>query len=289
MKLKVIQDIFHKELDPIYGANEVNSMFYLLIDAFYGFSRLQLVLDSDYAIIKEEQERIIDALDRLKREEPIQYILKETEFYGLIIKVNTQTLIPRPETEELVQWIIDEVTLNTTKKPLTILDVGTGSGCIAIALAKHLPQAQVYAIDVSEAALKVAKDNSKLNNVKIEFIKGNVLDVESCPLPEDVRFDIIVSNPPYVRQLEKEKMRANVLEHEPHLALFVKNENPLEFYEAITKLAVNNLKPKGLLFFEINEYFGKEMIDLLDVNKFQSIELKQDIFSKDRMIKGTKG
>jgi release factor glutamine methyltransferase len=288
MKLKAIQDRFHKELDAIYGADEVDSIFYLLTEAFYDFSRIELALDPSFAIIEEEQGSIINALLRLKQGEPVQYILGETAFCGLPFKVNQQTLIPRPETEELVQWVIDELSKYESDNPLNILDIGTGSGCIAIALAKYFPQSNVYALDVSSEALKVAKYNATSNKVTVTCIEADILNIETVPITENVLFDVIVSNPPYVRNLEKKAMKANVLKHEPHIALFVEDDNPLQFYEAILKFAVNNLTKKGMLFFEINEYLGKEMKHLLAASQFNSVELKKDLFGKDRMIKGVR-
>lgn len=294
MKLKTIKETFHKELDVIYGKDEVSSFFYLLIDSLCNFTRLQLALEPDKAITEVEEESVFNALQRLKVEEPIQYILEETEFYGLPFKVNKHTLIPRPETEELVSLVIDTVTSSIVEKSLKILDIGTGTGCIAISLAKNLPNAKVYALDVSAKAIEKAKENAVLNNVDVTFIEADILNEEnvmqslSKHLSVIHKFDIIVSNPPYVRNLEKQEMHTNVLENEPHLALFVEDDNPLQFYKAITEFAVNNLKAKGELFFEINEYLGKEMIALLQENNFKSIELKQDIFEKDRMLKGIK-
>lgn len=288
MKLKDIQVIYHKELDPLYGLDEVNSLFYILIETYYDFSRMKLALDPNFEIAKPAIRPLFDALQKLKQEEPIQYILGETVFFDLPFKVNTHTLIPRPETEELVQWVIDDITLNHTKKPLSILDIGTGSGCIAIALAKHIPGASVTALDVSGDALEVVNQNALLNNVDIKCIQNNILNSSHKVMNEKKKFDVIVSNPPYVRNLEKERMQANVLNHEPHLALFVEDDNALQFYIAISKFAVNNLTEKGSLFFEINEYLGAEMKDLLETNNFKSIMLKQDIFGKDRMIKGIK-
>jgi release factor glutamine methyltransferase len=289
MKLKDIQQTFHQTLDAIYGADEVNSFFYLLIEAFCGFSRMKLALEPGKTITKVEEDAIRDALQRLKEEEPIQYILGETEFYGLPFKVNENTLIPRPETEELVDFIINDVTSSAVEKSISILDIGTGSGCIAISLAKNVPNAKVYALDVSAKAIEKAKENAALNNVEVEFIEADILNEKSWSLElSSLKLDIIVSNPPYVRNLEKQEMKPNVLQNEPHLALFVADDNPLQFYEAITAFALDNLKPKGELYFEINEYLGKEMIALLKENNFQNIELKQDIFGKDRMIKGIK-
>lgn len=283
MKLKDIQNIFHEELDVIYGNEEVDSFFFMLIDSFYKVSRIQLAIERDLKI--ENEAAIINALEALKAEQPIQYIIGETEFYGLPFIVNSNVLIPRPETEELVNWVINTVTSSAVEKSLKILDIGTGSGCIAISLAKNLPQAKVYALDVSKDALKIAKQNAVLNDVKIEFIEANILNYNQATLTS-LKFDIIVSNPPYVREQEKRYIKSNVINNEPHLALFVKNENPLLFYEAISDFATRKLNTNGLLFFEINEYLGNDMVQLLKQKKFKNIELKQDIFKKDRMIKG---
>lgn len=294
MKLKEIQNIFHQKLDAIYGKDEVNSFFYLLIEFFCDFSRIKLALEPDKSISKTEESFIFQALQRLKAEEPIQYILGETEFYGLPFKVNKHTLIPRPETEELVEQVLNCYSGRGEKSQLSILDIGTGSGCIAITLATNLPKAKVYALDVSAKAIEKAKENAILNKVEVTFVEASILETENakqrllnhCLEPHTL--DVIISNPPYVRNLEKQEMRPNVLENEPHLALFVEDNNPLQFYEAITKFAVENLKPKGELYFEINEYLGKEMIALLEENNFEDIELKQDVFGKDRILKGRK-
>jgi release factor glutamine methyltransferase len=285
LNLKDIQNTFHNELDDLYGKEEVGSFFFMLIASYYKFSRLKLAMEPEYSV--GNYDAIFKALELLKKEQPIQYILGETEFYGLPFKVNEHTLIPRPETEELVERVISKFRIQNTK--FRILDIGTGSGCIAISLAKNLPNAQVYALDVSREALKVAKQNAELNNVQVEFIEADILNSETWDLDfQKLEFDIIVSNPPYVRELEKHLVKPNVLNNEPHLALFVKDENPLLFYTAITQFAVNKLSKSGVLFFEINEYLGKEMIQLLVDNNFTNIELKQDIFKKDRMIKGIK-
>lgn len=289
MKLKDLERIFHIELDAIYGKEEVSSFFFMLIESLYDISRLQLALDVNIVITKEEQEPVFNALDALKNEKPIQYILGETEFFGLPFKVNENTLIPRPETEELVEWIInDEKQKEGDKKELKILDIGTGSGCIAISLAKNLPNAKVYALDVSKEAIKMAKKNAELNGVEVAFLEKDILEELNAELDSDLNFDIIVSNPPYVRNLEKLEMKPNVLKNEPHLALFVDDDNALQFYKAITEFAVSNLRGKGSLYFEINEYLGKEMVALLKTYKFDDIELKHDLFGKDRMLKGVK-
>jgi release factor glutamine methyltransferase len=285
MKLKDIQNKFHQELDALYANEEVDSFFYMLIESFYNVTRLKLAMDSEYSI--DSEDKILDALKLLKSQKPIQYILGETEFYGLPFKVNEHTLIPRPETEELVEWILKHQSI---EDKINILDIGTGSGCIAISLAKHLPQAKVYALDISKEALKIAKQNADLNEVAVTFLEADILKPKVNWNLEfkSLEFDIIVSNPPYIREQEKELMKPNVLENEPHLALFVNDENPLIFYQTITQFAIKNLRKNGMLLFEINEYLGNDMIQLLNQNNFKNIELKQDIFKKDRMIKGVK-
>jgi len=287
MILKEVLHIFHSELDTIYGKNEVDSFFNLLLEHHLNLDRISLILNPNYLLLKEKEVLFLDALKRLILEEPIQYIIGKTEFHGLIFQVNQHTLIPRPETEELVSWILDEQLKNNNQE-ITILDVGTGSGCIAIALAKKLPNARVYALDVSEKALEIAKSNAHLHAVEIEFLHEDILTWENSQIFNDLQFDIIVSNPPYVRNQEKQEMKPNVLNHEPDLALFVTDENSLVFYSAISKFAVDKLRENGLLFFEINQYLGDEMIQLLEEDTFKTIVLKKDIFGNDRMIKGQK-
>ena len=304
MVLKELQNIFHIELDAIYGQHEVNSFFYLCTEHYLNIPRIQLTLEPELAIIKPETETFFKALEHLKQQKPIQYLLGETEFFGLPFKVNENVLIPRPETEELVDLIIRchsepfdyaQDRLREESK-IKILDIGTGSGCIAISLAKNLPNAEVYALDVSPEALKTAKQNAELNKVDINFIEANILELaEDSSLWEDVAlrqkgflFDIIVSNPPYVRNLEKQEIKSNVLDNEPHLALFVEDDNPLIFYKAITEFAIKNLKPKGQLYFEINQYLGEETKALLTYTEFETVELLKDLNGNDRMLKGTK-
>ncbi len=188
----------------------------------------------------------------------------------------------RPETEELVEWIIKENSKPGGSKKIKILDIGTGSGCIAISLAKNLPNAQVYALDVSKKALETAKRNALNNRVDVTFLLLNILEEDA--LKSD--FDIIVSNPPYVRNLEKEEIKKNVLDYEPHLALFVEDNDALVFYRKIATLAQKNLLENGQLYFEINQYLGKEMNDLLEQMDFKDIELRKDIYDNDRMMKG---
>ncbi|WP_417875753.1 peptide chain release factor N(5)-glutamine methyltransferase [Winogradskyella sediminis] len=289
MVLKELQNIFHIELDAIYGQHEVNSFFYLCTEHYLDIARIQLTLEPELAITKPETETFFKALEHLKQQKPIQYLLGGTEFFGLPFKVNKNVLIPRPETEELVDLIIRGHSQQNKVSKLKILDIGTGSGCISISLAKNLPNAEVYALDISKEALKVAKHNAELNNVDITFIEANILD-ENChsALDAESTFNIIVSNPPYVRNLEKQEIQPNVLDNEPHLALFVEDDNPLIFYKTITEFAVKNLKPKGQLYFEINQYLGKETKQLLVDAEFEAIELFKDLNGNDRMLKGTK-
>jgi len=290
MVLKELQHIFHIELDAIYGKHEVDSFFYLCTEHYLNVPRVQLTLEPGLAITKSETNTFFKVLEDLKQQKPIQYILCETEFFGLPFKVNKNVLIPRPETEELVDLISRSVTSLVVDKPVKILDIGTGSGCIAIALAKNLPNAKVYALDVSKEALKVAKQNAEINKVDINFIEASILD-DTChsAFEAESNFDIIVSNPPYVRNLEKEEIKPNVLDNEPHLALFVEDDNPLLFYKAITNFAIKKLKDKGSLYFEINQYLGEETQQLLIDANFEAIELLKDLNGNDRMLKGEKG
>lgn len=289
MQLAEIKKIFHTELSEIYPKEEIDSFFYQSLEHFLKLERFVLVMRPNYKITKEEEQPLFEALARLKNEEPLQYIFEEAHFMDLILKVNRHTLIPRPETEELVQWIINDCKVepfeSVQERPhqdLKILDIGTGSGCIAIALAKYLPNAQVFALDISEDALQIAMKNAELNGVSIEFIKANILNVSTALT---TGFDIIVSNPPYVREQEKIEIQNNVKEYEPSLALFVPNNNPLVFYKAIGEFTNTYLKEKGSLYLEINQYLGLETKSLFEYQNFSKIELKKDIFENDRMIK----
>jgi len=281
MILKSLRTFFNNELIGYYPDTEIESFFNLLSEDILNLKRIAISQNLYEVVSGKKYERFQKAIAKLKNYEPIQYILGNTEFYGLIFEVNPSVLIPRPETEELVSWIIDDC---KERKDICVLDIGTGSGCIAISLAKNLKHAKVYALDVSEDALKLAKLNATKNEVDIEFIEADILD---CDLG-NIKFDVIVSNPPYVRELEKEAMSANVLNHEPHLALFVKNDDALLFYRKIAEISENILKPNGQLYFEINESLGEPTKELLANNSFNNIELKMDIFEKDRMIKAIK-
>jgi release factor glutamine methyltransferase len=281
MKLKAQKEIFIKTLESDYPAEEVLSFFFLLTEVFFGIKRLDLALDPKLEIDENLWKKMDLALARLKNHEPIQHIIGETEFFGLTFKIDKNVLVPRPETEELVQWILDD--FSSKKEAVKILDIGTGSGCIAISLAKNLSRAEISAVDISESALEIATENAKNNEVNLDFIQQDILQLEKL----SETYHRIVSNPPYVRELEKEEMHRNVLEYEPESALYVKDENPLVFYEKITKLAKNGLKPGGKLYFEINQYLAKETERMMQEHGFKT-ELRKDIFGNFRMLKGEK-
>ena len=285
MILKDFRLFFKNELIDVYPNNEIDSFFFLLIDEYLGLQRIDTVLKPDFKIDELELSILKNALKRLKKEEPIQYIIGKTEFYGYPFLVDENTLIPRPETEELVEWVLQEVESwkLDNRKAISILDIGTGTGCIPISLAKNLPETNISAIDVSKNALKVANKNARLNKVNVNFIELDILNTKNLPQ----QYNIIISNPPYVRELEKAEIQKNVLKNEPHLALFVSDENPLVFYNKIADLAKDYLSKNGLLFFEINEYLGKETVEMLKYKGFNNIELRKDLFKNDRMIKAS--
>ena len=280
MLLREIKNIYHSELDAIYKQEEVDSFFYLVIGHYLDLERFVLAIKPQLVVTKAEEQPLFEALGQLKLEKPIQYILGSIAFMDLEIKVNENVLIPRPETEELVRWIIDDFE-KIGNKELNILDIGTGSGCIAIALAKYLKNARVVALDISENALEVAQENASLNKVEVGFIKADIFKLEYF----EAKYDIIVSNPPYVRMLEKEQIKSNVIENEPGLALFVEDKYPLIFYRKISEFAKSNLKKGGCLYFEINQYLGEETKALLE-NDFSDLELHKDMFGNERMLKG---
>ncbi len=270
----------YERLEKTYGKQEAQSLSFLLLENLFSLSRSEILTGKEIKNV-EEIPLLNSYLERLLRFEPIQYILGSTEFYGYPFGVNPSVLIPRPETEELVQLIISE---NKKKSPLSILDIGTGSGCIAITLKKELPQALVYAMDISVDALDTARKNAALNNVAISFLHNDILSSETI-IPETT---IIVSNPPYVMLGEKQLMKANVLEHEPHLALFVEENNPLIFYKAIAEKAKKYLLQGGRIYFEINEQFGKETAEVLAEAGFKQVRILKDLHDKDRMVSGEK-
>ena len=280
MKIKEYKINFINSLLPFYDEMEAESFFYLILENRHQLRRIDLALDAEKEFSDAEISNCNFILEKLKTQIPIQYILGTTHFYGSEFIVDENVLIPRPETEELVDWIVKLNTKLSKKKDLKILDIGTGSGCIAISLAKNILNSAVFAVDVSEKALAVAEKNATLNKVTVTFLHKNILETNHL----DQKFDIIVSNPPYVRNLEKAEIKPNVLENEPHLALFVPDNDPLIFYKKIAELAAANLNPNGQLFFEINQYLGKETQDLLESLGLKNIELRKDIYGNDRMI-----
>ena len=281
MTIPELRNNFIINLHTSYPKEEIVSFFYLLAEHRMNLKRVDIALNPATNISNKDKDYFLNAIEKLNQEIPIQYIIGSTEFYGLPFYVDKNVLIPRPETEELVSLILQNTKAKNQKPKTKILDIGTGSGCIAISLAKNLSTAEVWALDVSKKALLVAKKNAELNKVNIQFLNDDILNISVLP----INFDIIVSNPPYVRELEKKEIKNNVLQNEPHLALFVKNENPLLFYDRIADLAKKYLTKNGQLFFEINQYLVRETIALLKNKGFQNIELKKDIFEKDRMIK----
>lgn len=302
MELNALKTYFINSLKGYYPNEEIASFFFIATEFYLGYKRIDVSLNANEVVSSESYNQFQDLMEQLKTYKPIQYILGETDFFGLSFKVSESVLIPRPETEELVDWIIkchselacteqSRSVEESKDKQIKILDIGTGSGCIAISLAKHIPNAKVYALDLSNEALKIAEQNAKQNEADVTFIQADALNKETTMLSlskHEEQFDIVVSNPPYVRELEKELMHDNVLNYEPHLALFVDDDNALVFYKTIAELSQHLLRENGLIFFEINEYLGAQMKTLLSENQFQNIELRRDINQKDRMTKAQK-
>ncbi len=272
----VLQNV-RKSLSQFYPDSEISALVRLLIEHVTKTSMPALLSDKNTKITSEEVLKISKIVERLQRFEPIQYILGETEFYGLTFTVNCNVLIPRPETEELVELILNE-NKGTTPR---ILDIGTGSGCIAVSLQKHLPKASVTGWDISDKALTVASLNSKNNAVNVAFNRVDIL----ADYPDNERFDIIVSNPPYVLDSEKSDMHTNVLDYEPHTALFISDDDPLLFYNRIADVATRLLTKGGKLYFEINRAKGQETVKMLENKQFSNIRLIKDIWGNDRMIR----
>ncbi|WP_317172698.1 peptide chain release factor N(5)-glutamine methyltransferase [Echinicola salinicaeni] len=268
---------FHSKILSIYPDPEAQQLVFWLFEHFLGISRADIIRNKE---ISEVPEALFLALKDLESGKPIQYILGLAPFYGREFKVSPEVLIPRNETEELVYLIIRE----NQQPNLKILDIGTGSGCIPISLYLEMRQPEIHALDISTEALDIAKTNASQLQAKINFHKTDILK-EEIPLGE---LDILVSNPPYVRMLEKALMRSNVLDHEPDLALFVTDDDPLIFYRAIAQKGLKSLKPGGRLYFEINEALGKEMIDLLKNLGYRNISLHKDLMDKDRMISASR-
>jgi release factor glutamine methyltransferase len=287
--MKTVKDVsttFSTTLSGIYDTKEIDSLCMIVLADITGTSSARIKAFPELEIPTVQAEKIGHMLIRLKTGEPVQYILGHTEFYGLPFKVNPSVLIPRPETEELVEWTISswQFSVGSWQPPYNILDIGTGSGCIAISLKKNLPDAAVLAIDISTEALKTAKENAALNNADINFIEADILNLTQHSLL-NTRYSVIISNPPYVTLEDKKQMHSNVTDFEPHTALFVPENDPLIFYKAIADFAAAHLEKEGLLFFEINESYGEQTVKLLNDKLFKNIELRKDMSGRSRMIK----
>ncbi len=283
MTVKEAKIYIQKELSDFYPKNEIESFIKIIFSDVFGLSSVDVLMRENDPLSRKVKFSVNEITERLKTYEPLQYIIGFTEFYGLQFELSADVLIPRPETEELVDLIIKE---NRNTKDLKILDIGTGSGCIAVSLKKNLPDADVFALDVSKKALEIAKRNALKKNIEITFIQGDILS--KIIAFENKKFDVIVSNPPYVTFSEKEKMQKNILDYEPGLALFVDDNNPLIFYNAVCRFAKHHLSSEGKLYFEINEGFGKEVESLMLSFGFSSVELIKDINGKYRITKALK-
>jgi release factor glutamine methyltransferase len=284
VKIQTIKDIrlfLAGELTEVYSEHEISAMTIIIIKTLFRYSKLHALAFPESPVTKKQVSEVTRICTELKTGKPIQYVIGETDFYNCTLRVNSETLIPRPETEELVDLIIKE---NKDFRG-SILDAGTGSGCIAIALAINLPEAVVSGFDISEGALEIAKENARHNKAKVIFFKADIFDTEFNKFSN---IDIFVSNPPYIRDSEKKYMDHNVLNFEPQSALFVPDSDPFKYYRALIKMAKKILVPGGKIYFEINEALGKEIANLLDVPGYSQINVLKDINGRDRIIKGVK-
>lgn len=281
--MKATKDYIKNELTTLYSEGEIRAFIRQIFESVCGMSLEQQILNSDTILDNNAENEIKAIIERLKKHEPLQYIFGKTEFYSLPMLINPAVLIPRPETEELIDIIIKRHKNNNQE--IRVLDIGTGSGCIAIALKKHISNCEVFAIDISEAALQTARQNAATNNTEITFINVNILnnsDIEKKI--KAINFDVIVSNPPYVTKKEKQSMQNNVLDYEPHSALFVPDSNPLLYYKAISRFAVQYLKNDGELYFEINPFYAAELSNFLSKSGFNNINVLNDLSGKKRFV-----
>jgi release factor glutamine methyltransferase len=293
--MKTAFHFIREQLQDFYPDSEIKSLCYLILESVCKMDQSSVLQYKDKQLSLNEHLRVREIIEELKKFRPVQYILGETEFYKLKFRVDENVLIPRPETEELVEQIIKketvlkaggEVTARTVaRNNLLVLDIGTGSGCIAVALAKHLPEADVFALDISDKALEIARQNAINNQVDVHFFQHDILKDEPLVFPfSSLTFDCIVSNPPYVSLNEKAAMAKNVLDYEPHQALFVPQDNPLIFYERIAGFAQRRLNKNGSLYLETNSLNGRTVVKMLDDKKFRTVELVKDISGNDRII-----
>ncbi len=322
-KISDVVRFFRDELKSLYAKEEIETFIAFCFEEYLGLKRADILLNGTSTINESELLKFSFAIKNLKQHKPIQYILGKADFYGLKFYVNPHVLIPRPETEELVDLILKENQKTSSKSQetrfknldnsilpshisyltshishlnshishltshISILDIGTGSGCIAVALKKNIPTANIYALDISKEALELAKQNATINNVSIDFFQYDILSPE-FPLPDPkIKFDIIVSNPPYICNSEKDQMQKNVLDYEPHIALFINDNDPLLFYKTIIDFALKHLKQNGKLYFEINQVFGVETKHLLENKGFKNVLLKKDLNDNNRILQGT--
>lgn len=279
-RVRDIERYFYEKLVPQYPREEVRQFFLLLCDSFLGWNSATCLLRRDETVNQSDLLKFYWAVQDLMQWRPIQHITGYTEFCDCVIKVSPEVLIPRPETEEMIHHIVDFFS-SRGREELKILDCCTGSGCIAIALGKYFPNAQITALDISESALAVAQQNARQNGVKVHFMQADVLQAES--LQVEGPFDLIVSNPPYIREQERGEMRENVLNYEPSTALFVPDADPLIFYRKIGQYAIHHLAPKGLLAFEINENLAMQTATLLTSTGFPTTRILPDFNAKSRM------
>lgn len=284
-----IRQNFIESLTHLYSPSEATELFWLSLEHVLNRGRMQLKLDSRLQLSEAETQTIHQILLDLEKGRPIQHIVGYSYFLGEKFIVNESVLIPRPETEELVTWIVDDLTdSKQLQEPIEILDIGTGSGCIPITLKKKSPvKTRVHAVDISSDALQVAKENAELHQADIDFLQLDILQAEPYVNELNQKFHIIVSNPPYIGSEEKKGMHQNVVDYEPHQALFVEQDNPLIFYTTIAAYAMKNLHNSGMLYFEINQEYGGELVDYLSANGFKNIILKKDISGNDRMIRAS--
>ena len=288
--MKTFFHFIREQLRDYYPDTEIKSFGYLIVESVCHWDKSSVLRNKDKQLSLNEYLRIQEIIEELKKYRPIQYILGKTEFYGLIFKVNENVLIPRPETEELVEQIIKEEkhssdSIQKRKAKYKFLDIGTGSGCIAVTLAKYLPEVEVYAIDISEKALDVARQNANNNQANVHFFQHDILKNVPFAFPySSLTFDCIVSNPPYVTMDEKAVMAKNVLDYEPHQALFVPHDNPLLFYERIADFARSRLREDGSLYLETNSLYGRASAKVLENKKFRDVKLLKDISGNDRIL-----
>ena len=282
---------YASELEKIYGSDEANALIMILLKHYFGIDRVKMALEPELRLSESELLTLHFAVKELLKNKPIQYVIGETEFCGMRFFVEEGVLIPRPETEELVRVIVNHKGVTrlgdshlARNDNRLLIDIGTGSGCIAISLAKLLKDSVVTAVDVSEKALEIAKKNAEANGVDVWFVLDDILNPKNSELTDN-QYDIIISNPPYVCESEKKEMRANVLDYEPSSALFVSDNDPLIFYRKILEFAQKTLKPNGQIWFEINEKFGIEMQNLCLDKGFKNVEIIKDFRGKDRILK----